>query len=95
RCSSVRLLEITIIEPFDLLEFQKKARETCCPKKLFELWEDVCRRYDRHQIGQYDYEEMKEAIWPNLHALDLLRRTINETDPPKAQTRDKSKRKSA
>ena len=76
------VLEITIIEPFDLLDFQKRARECCDPKKLFELWEDVCRRYDRHEIGQYDYEEMKEAIWPNLHALDTLRRAINETEQP-------------
>ena len=76
------LLEIVIIEPFDLLEFQKKARETCCPKRLFELWEDVSGRYDRHQIGEYEYEEMKEAIWPNLHALDSLRRSINETEQP-------------
>lgn len=75
-------VEITIIEPFDLLDFQKRARECCCPKKLFELWENVCRRYDRHEIGQYEYEEMKEAIWPNLHALDTLRRAINETEEP-------------
>jgi hypothetical protein len=68
------------IEAFDLLLFQKKARETCCPKKLFELWEDVCRRYERGEIGQYQFEEMKEAIWPNLLALAALRKAINDTD---------------
>ena len=52
--------EIKIIEAFDLLEFQKRARETCCPKKLFELWEDVCRRYDHHLINRYEFDEMKE-----------------------------------
>lgn len=69
-------------EPFELLAFQKKARESCCPKKLFELWEDVCRRYDRRQISEYEFDEMKEAIWPHLNALAALRRAINETDPP-------------
>lgn len=68
------------IEAFDLLEFQKKARETCCPKALFELWEDVCRRYDKRLISLYEFEEMKEAIWPNLHALASLKRSINEVD---------------
>lgn len=68
------------IEAFDLLEFQKKARETCCPKALFELWEDVCRRYDKRLISLYEFEEMKEAIWPNLHALASLRRSINAVD---------------
>jgi hypothetical protein len=52
-------------------------------------------RYDRHQIGQYDFEEMKEAIWPNLQALDVLRRTINETEQPSASARENPKRKSA
>lgn len=68
------------IEAFDLLEFQKKARETCCPKALFELWEDVCRRYDKRLISLYEFEEMKEAIWPSLHALASLRRSINAVD---------------
>jgi hypothetical protein len=72
--------EATIIEAFDLLEFQKKARETCDPKRLFELWEDVCRRYDRREIGAYELEEMKEVILPNLQALAGLRRSINDID---------------
>jgi hypothetical protein len=63
------------------LEYQKRAREICCPKKLFELWEDVCKRYERQEIGSYQLEEMKEVIWPNLEALACLRRTVNETPP--------------
>lgn len=73
-------LEGTTIEAFDLLEYQKRARETCCPKTLFQLWEDVCRLYDQHEIGQYQFEEMKAVIWPNLTALASLRRAINDTD---------------
>src|ERR1700722_12667305 len=83
----VRHGEDRTIEPFDLLEYQKRARELCCPKKLFELWEDVCQRYERHEIGSYQLEEMKEVIWPNLEALACLRRTVNETPP--TELRDK------
>lgn len=84
------------IEAFDLLEFQKKARETCCPKALFELWEDVCRRYDKRLISLYEFEEMKEAIWPNLHALASLRRSINEVDDlAGADNKDLKNQKSA
>jgi hypothetical protein len=70
-------LEGGTIEGFDLLEFQQRARETCCPKKLFHLWEDVCRRFDRGEIGTYELDEMKEVIWPSLEALASLRRIVN------------------
>ena len=78
-------------ETFDLIEFQQKARDTCCPKKLFDMWEDVCRRYDRHQISAYELEEMKVIIWPNLQALASLRRIVNG-EP--ARPRGKRKRQS-
>jgi len=47
---------------------------------LFELWEDVCKRYERREIGEYDFEEMKESIWPNLKALASIRRAMDEMD---------------
>lgn len=78
-------------ETFDLIEFQQKARGTCCPKKLFNMWEDVCKRYERHEITAYELEEMKEIIWPNLQALASLRRIVN-SEP--SQPRGKRKRKS-
>lgn len=71
-------LEDTTIERFDLLEFQQRARETCCPKKLYQLWEDVCRRYERGEIGNYELEEMKEVIRPSLEALASIRRSVND-----------------
>ena len=55
------------------------AREMTCPKKLFALWEDVCYRYDRREIGRYELEEMKVVIWPNLKALSALRNIVNGT----------------
>jgi len=79
----------TPIETFDLLEFQQQARELCCPKRLFELWEDVCKRYERREIGLYDLEEMKEVIWPTLMALAVIRRMVNGigSKPKKAKRR--------
>jgi len=80
------------MEPFDLIEFQQKARETTDPKKLFELWEDCCRRYERNEIGRYELDEMKDVIWPNLQALASLKRIINET-PADVSSRSNKKRK--
>lgn len=69
------------IETFDLIEFQQRARDLSCPKKLFELWEDCCQRYERREICIYDLEEMKEVIIPNLKALASLRRIVNDPLP--------------
>lgn len=68
------------MESFDLIEYQQKAREMTDPRKLFELWEDCCRRYDRNEIGRYELDEMKEVIWPTLHALSTLKRIINSDE---------------
>lgn len=84
------VLTIEAEESFDLIEFQQKARETCCPKKLFAMWEDVCKRYERHEIGSYELEEMKEVIWPSLEALASLRKSVNDTGEVVAK---KSRRK--
>jgi hypothetical protein len=59
------------------LEFQQQAREMLCPQKLYQLWEDVCRRYERREIGLYEVEEMKEVIWPLLTALSSIRRIVD------------------
>lgn len=66
------------MEPFDLIECQQKARTTADPKKLFELWEECCRRYERSEIGRYELDEMKDVIWPSLQALASLRKIIND-----------------
>ena len=64
------------MEPFDLIEYQQKARDTADPKKLFELWEECCRRFERHEIGRYELDEMKDVIWPSLAALASIRKSI-------------------
>jgi len=45
------------------------------------LWENICRRYERHEIGLYQLEEMKEVIWPHLAALSSLRKIIDDNEP--------------
>lgn len=80
------------MEPFDLIEMQKTAREIFDPKKLFELWEDICKRYERHEIGEYELEEMKEVIWPTLQQLASLRRAM-AAQPAGAGSRRMRRRK--
>ena len=76
------------IDTFNLLDYQQKARDLLCPKKLFLLWEEVCRLYDHGEIGEYEFEEMKEVIWPSLKTLSALRRTIDAVEqPPKRRVR--------
>ena len=64
------------METFDLIEWQQRAREIGHPKTLFALWEDVCQRFERKQIGRYELDEMKEVIWPKLQALGGLKRSM-------------------
>jgi len=66
------------VDVFDLIEFQQEARSTDMPKKLFELWEEVCRRYDRGFIGKYELEEMKAVIYPKLRAMAALRNQLSK-----------------
>jgi hypothetical protein len=83
------------IDTFDLVEYQQKARELLCPKKLYDLWEDVCRRYDRQEIGHYEFDEMKEVIWPHLKSLSSLRRIIDGAPAKAPSKRKKATRRRA
>lgn len=64
---------------FDLIEFQRDARDKNKPEELFRLWEEVCHAYDRGIIGQYELDEMKAVIWPNLQAVSLLKNAIDSS----------------
>jgi len=64
---------------FDLIEYQQYAREKKKPKELFDLWEDVCKQYDRGIIGQYELDEMKAVIWPQLKVLTALKHAVDRT----------------
>lgn len=67
------------MKQFDLIEYQRDARSRKQPRELFDLWEEVCRAYDKGLIGQYELDEMKAVIWPNLHALSALKQAIDRT----------------
>lgn len=62
---------------FNLLEYQQLAREISSPRKLYDLWQEVCRMYERGLIGLYHLEEMKEVIMPNLKALSYVQHFID------------------
>ena len=64
---------------FDLIAYQRDARDRKQPQKLFELWEDVCRQYESGLITQYELDEMKAVIWPNLRALSALKEAIDHS----------------
>ena len=64
------------MKTFDLIEYQREARDRRRPSALFQLWEDVCRLYDHGQIGKYELEEMKGVIWPNLRAVCALQSEV-------------------
>jgi len=64
---------------FDLIEYQREARNRKQPGELFQLWEEVCRHYDRGLIGQYELDEMKAVIWPNMRVLTVLKNTIDDS----------------
>jgi hypothetical protein len=61
---------------FDLIEYQREARERHEPSSLFQLWEDVCKLYDRGMIGKYELDEMKAVILPNLKAICALKSEV-------------------
>lgn len=62
---------------FDLIEYQRKAREIKFPDKALKLWEEVCTLYDRGFIGRYELDEMKATIWPVLQSLCSLKHAID------------------
>ncbi len=64
---------------FDLIEYQREARSRRQPRELFQLWEQVCVQYDRGLIGQYELDEMKAVIWPNLRVLTVLKNSIDDS----------------
>ncbi len=63
---------------FDLIEYQDKARGTTSPRELFKLWDEVCKYYEQGNIGLYEWDEMKESIYPMLRELNKIKHMINE-----------------
>ena len=66
------------MEPFNLIDYQKKARETYSLIKLYDLWQEGCTLYEKRLIGSYQLEEMKEVIWTNLKRLSSLKQRVDD-----------------
>jgi hypothetical protein len=62
---------------FDQFEYRRKASSLLNPRELFYLWEDICRHYDRGEIGRQELDEMRSLICPTLESLAALRRLID------------------
>ena len=75
---------------FDLIEYQELARNSHSSKELFELWEDVCRAYDKGIIGRYQLEEMKAVIWPGMKTLRSLERSVDTAFHPRRELKEAS-----
>jgi hypothetical protein len=68
-----------MIKDFDLIEYQREARDRRQPSSLFQLWEDVCSLYDHGRIGKYELDEMKTVIWPHLKAICALQSEVESS----------------
>ncbi len=66
------------MDPFNLIDYQKKARETYSLSKLYDLWQEVCILYEKRAIGNYQLEEMKEVIWASLKKLSSLKQRVDD-----------------
>lgn len=46
----------------DLTAIQKKVRQLQTTAQLFQLWNAVCRLYDRQQINSHELDEIQTVI---------------------------------
>lgn len=71
---------------FDLFEYRRKASNLVMPNELFNLWEEVCRYYDRGEISRQELDEMRALICPMLESLAVLKKLIDETETAGVKT---------
>ncbi|MBK9143541.1 MAG: hypothetical protein IPM23_13650 [Candidatus Melainabacteria bacterium] len=64
---------------FDLIDFQRRARNTSCPRKLFGLWDQVCTLYERGQISAYEWNEMKDILKPSISRASLVAMMVDDS----------------
>ena len=65
---------------FDLIDYQEQARNASAPKKLYELWDEVCQNYDKRWISEYELSEMKDIIFTSLNHLSKLKLLIESDE---------------
>jgi len=64
---------------FDLIQCQREARTLTTPQSVFQMWEDVCRKYEVGMIAQNEWEELKDTLWSHLAETSKLQRQIDSS----------------
>lgn len=64
---------------FDLIQYQHEARNLTTPQSVFQMWEDVCRKYELGTIGLNEWEELKDTLWAVLAETSKLQRQIDSS----------------
>ncbi len=55
-----------MFSPFDIIEYQNRARALQCPRQLHELWREVKALYEQGVISKTDFDEMRALVWKHL-----------------------------
>ncbi len=64
---------------FDLIQYQRDARTLTTPQSVFQMWEDVCRKYEVGAIALNEWEELKDTLWSVLAVTSKLQRQIDSS----------------
>jgi hypothetical protein len=64
---------------FDLIQYQRDARTLTTPQSVFQMWEDVCRKYEVGVIAPNEWEELKDTLWSHLAETSKLKRQIDSS----------------
>lgn len=65
------------MQGLDLLAVQRKVRKLHTPAQLFQLWNAVCRLYDRGKINSHELDEIQIAICSQFKHLESRRKGVN------------------
>lgn len=61
---------------FDLKEHREKADGIVRPEQLFHLWDGISYAYERGELSEFEYREMKKTIYPKLKSLTSLKLAV-------------------
>jgi len=64
---------------FDLIQYQHDARTLTTPQSVFQMWEEVCCKYEVGMIAQNEWEELKDTLWSVLAQTSKLQRQIDSS----------------
>jgi hypothetical protein len=61
---------------FDLLEFQREARESSSLSRLYDLFDECSTKFQKREITEYQYDEMRQLIFACMNTLGNLKRSM-------------------